>query len=184
MRKIVSALFITLNGVVGSPEQWQFDHFDEEMMAAMAAQVAAEDSILLGRTTYEEWLGYWPSVNDQAYATHINSTPKYVASTTLDRVEWGGWGNATLLDGDLANTVGELKRQPGKNIGVAGSPTLVRSLLAHNLLDELTLMVHPVVAGRGKRLFGEGDELKRLRLSGSRITPSGVALLTYQPHTA
>ncbi len=179
MRKVVAALFISLDGVAEAPHQWQFDNFDEDMAANMDAVQAAQDAILLGRVTYQEWAGYWPTATtDEDYASYINTTPKYVVSTTLDTVEWQ---NSTLIKGDLAEAIGKLKGQPGKDIGVAGSPTLVRSLLQQDLLDELQLMVHPVVAGSGKRLFGDGDELKRLRLVEARATRSGVALLTYRP---
>jgi len=181
MRKVNSALFITLDGVTQSPEKWQFDHFDDDMMAAMGAAIAAEDTILLGRVTYQDWAPYWPTSNDEPYASHINSTPKYVVSTTLDTVEWGKWDNVSLLKGNLAEEIAKLKQQPGQNIGVPGSPTLVRSLLQNDLLDELMLMIHPVVAGSGTRLFADGADLKRLKLVDSKITKTGVALLTYQP---
>ena len=178
MRKVTAGLFISLDGVVESPDQWQFDHFDEDMMAGMGSQIAAEDTVLLGRVTYQEWAAYWPTSTDEPYASHINNTPKYVVSTTLERVEWQ---NSTLIKGSLAEEVTRLKQQPGKTIGVAGSPTLVRSLLQEDLLDELTLMIHPVVVGRGKRLFKDGDALKRLKLVYSKTTRTGVLILTYQP---
>jgi dihydrofolate reductase len=181
MRKVIAGLFISLDGVTESPDQWQFDHFDEDMMAAMGSHIAAEDTILLGRVTYEEWAPYWPTSTDEPYASHINNTPKVVVSTTLDEVEWGQWDNATLIKGNLAEEIARLKRQPGKNIGVSGSPTLVQSLLQADLLDELTLMVHPVVAGRGKRLFKDESDLKRLKLVDSKPTRTGVMILTYQP---
>jgi dihydrofolate reductase len=176
MRKVVSGLFISLDGVTESPDKWQFDHFDEDMMANMGAHIAAEDTILLGRVTYEEWAPYWPTSTDEPYASHVNGTPKHVVSTTLNKVEWK---NSTLIKGNLAEEIAKLKQQPGKNIGVAGSPTLVRSLLQNDLLDELTLMVHPVVVGSGKRLFKDGGDLKRLKLVDSKTTPTGVVILTY-----
>jgi dihydrofolate reductase len=170
-------LFISLDGVVEAPYKWQFDVFDDDMIAAMSAHIDAEDTILLGRVTYLDWAPYWPTSTDEPYASHINNTPKVVVSTTLDTVEWQ---NSTLVKANLAQQIARLKQQPGKNIGVAGSPTLVYSLLQHDLLDELTLMVHPVVAGSGKRLFKEGGDLKRLHLVASKTTASGVALLTYR----
>jgi dihydrofolate reductase len=179
MRKLIAALFISLDGVVESPEKWQFDHFDDGMMQAMIAQLSQQDALLMGRKTYQEWADYWPTATDEPFASFINNTPKYVASTTLDNVD--AWRGTTLLKGDLAQSVNALKNQEGKVIGTAGSPTLVRALLNHDLLDELLLMVHPVVVNSGKRLFQEGDALKRLKLTDSKITPSGVALLTYTP---
>ena len=178
MRKVVAGLFISLDGVTESPDQWQFDHFDEDMMATMGAHIAEVDTVLLGRVTYQEWAPYWPTSTDEPFASHINNTPKYVISTTLDQVEWK---NATLIKGNLAEEITKLKQQPGKNIGVAGSPTLVQSLLQSDLLDELTLMVHPVVAGSGKRLFKDESDLKRLKLVDSKTTRTGVVILTYQP---
>jgi dihydrofolate reductase len=178
MRKVISGLFISLDGVTEAPDQWQFDNFDAEMAAAMGAHIDAEDTVLLGRVTYQDWASYWPTSTDEPYASHINNTPKYVFSTTLDKVDWQ---NSTLVKGSLAETIARLKQQPGKNIGVSGSPTLVRSLLQNDLLDELTLMIHPVVVGRGKRLFTDGSDLKRLKLINSQTTSTGVVFATYQP---
>lgn len=178
MRKVASGLFISLDGVVEAPDKWQFDHFDAEMAAAMASWIAEEDTVLLGRVTYQEWAPYWPTSTDEPYASHINNTPKYVVSTTLGKVEWQ---NSTLIRGSMAQEVARLKQQPGKTIGVAGSPTLARSLLESDLLDELTLMIHPVIVGKGKRLFRDGNALKRLKLVNSKTTGTGVAILTYQP---
>jgi dihydrofolate reductase len=181
MRKVVSTLFISLDGVTESPDQWQFDHFDEDMMETMMAAIAEIDTIMLGRVTYEEWSSYWPTSTDEPFASWINNTPKVVVSTTLDKVEWGEWNKVSLIKDNLAQEIAKLKQQPGKNIGVNGSPTLVRSLVQQDLLDELTLTVHPVVAGSGKRLFKDSDDLKRLKLVDSKMTRTGVAILTYQP---
>jgi dihydrofolate reductase len=178
MRKVISGLFISLDGVTEAPDQWQFDNFDAEMGAAMGAHISEEDTILLGRVTYQEWAPYWPTATDEPYASHINNTPKYVASTTLESVDWK---NSMLIKDSVAKEIARLKRQPGKNIGVAGSPTLARWLLQHDLLDELILMIHPVVVGRGKRFFQNGSELKRFKLIRSQVTSTGVAILTYQP---
>lgn len=181
MMKVVSWLFMSLNGVVEAPNEWQFDVMDDDMIADIGSQMNAEDAMLMGRVSYQEWAAYWPTSTDEPYASHINKLPKYVVSTTLDKVEWGEWDAPTLIKGNLAEEINKLKQQPGKNIGVGGSPTLVRSLLQENLLDELKLMVHPVVVGRGKRLFADTNDLKRLKLVDSKMTGSGVAILTYQP---
>jgi dihydrofolate reductase len=177
MRKVVAGLFITLDGVVESPDKWQ-EHFDEDMGEAMMEQLSSQDAVLLGRVTYQEWASYWPTATDEPFASFINSTPKYVFSTTLDSVE--EWKNSTLVKGDLAQEIAKLKQLPGKNIGTAGSPSLVYSLLEQDLLDELILLVHPVVAGNGKRLFKEGGNLKRLQLVSSKPTTTGTVILTYQ----
>jgi dihydrofolate reductase len=181
MRKVVSWLFISVDGVVEAPNEWQFDVFNDEMIADLAAQTDAEDAILLGRVSYQEWLPYWPTSTDEPYASHINNTPKYVVSTTLDDVEWGQWKKPKLIKGNLRDEITRLKNQPGKNIGVGGSPTLVRSLLQESLLDELKLMVHPVIVGHGKRLFTDDMDLGRLKLIDSKTTGTGVVILTYQP---
>lgn len=118
-------------------------------IAEMASHIAAEDTVLLGRVTYQEWARYWPTSTDEPYASHINNSPKYVVPTTVDEVDWK---NSTLIKGTPAREIHQLKQQPGKNIGIGGSPALVRSLLQADLLDELKLMIHPVVVGRGKRL--------------------------------
>jgi dihydrofolate reductase len=178
MRKVVSGLFISLDGVTESPDKWQFDVFDEDMGASMAALLDAQDTILMGRVTYQEWAGYWPTSTDEPFASYINNTPKYVVSTTLDKVEWK---HSTLIKGNLAEEIAKLKQQAGKNIGVAGSSTLVNSLLQNDLLDELVLMIHPVVVGSGRRLFKDGDALKRLQLIDAKTTRSGVVMVRYQP---
>jgi dihydrofolate reductase len=178
MRKIVSGLFISLDGVTEAPNEWQFDNFDEDMGSAMGAMIGDTDTILLGRVTYQEWADYWPTSTDEPFAGFINNTPKYVVSTTLDNVTWQ---NSTLIKGNLAEELARLKAQPGKNITVTGSPTLVRSLIQQDLLDELILMIHPVIVGKGKRLFTPGVDLKRLQLVSHTMTSTGVAILTYHP---
>lgn len=181
MRKVIASLFITVDGVVESPNEWQ-EHFDEDMGQAMMEQLASQDAVLLGRVTYQDWVSYWPTATDEPFASFINSTPKYVFSTTLESVE--AWQNSILVKGDLAQEIARLKQQPGKNIGTAGSPTLVHSLLEQNLVDELVLLVHSVVAGSGKRLFKDGDSLKRLNLLSAKPTSTGTVILTYQPRKA
>lgn len=181
MRKVSSWLFISLDGVVEAPDQWQEGLFDDDMAKDLTSQIDAEDAILMGRVTYQAFASYWPTATDEPFASHINKTPKYVVSTTLDKAEWGQWDQPKLIKGNLAKEIDKLKRQSGKNIGVSGSPTLVRSLLRENLLDELRLLVHPVVVGSGKRLFNEDGDLMKLRLADSKVTSTGVAILTYQP---
>ena len=181
MRKVTAGLFVSLDGVVGSPERWQLPYFNDEMGEAVGAAMAEADAMLLGRVTYEEFASYWPGVSaeEQPFAGYMNNTPKYVVSTTLDEpLEWKG---STLIKGNVAEEVSRLKQQPGKNIGMTGSATLVRSLLQDDLLDELVLMVHPVVVGGGRRLFEEGGGSKELRLVDSKVFSTGVVSLTYEP---
>ena len=182
MRKLVSGLFISLDGVVESPDKWQYA-FDAEMGAALSTTLETTDTILMGRVTYSEWAGYWPGVtsgDDVAFANWINNSPKHIASTTLSDVD--DWANSTLIKGDLAAAVEELKAGEGKGIAVPGSPTLVRALLDLGLLDELTLLIHPVIAGEGRRkLFADDTGLKRLELVSTGPTSSGVVIATYHP---
>ncbi len=180
MRKLVSGLFVALDGVVEAPNRWQFE-FDPEMEASMGEQIARGDTVLLGRVTYQEWADYWPTSTNEPFAHFINTTPKYVVSTTLDKVSWGAYDNVHLVKVNVVEEIKRLKQQAGKDILVAGSPTLVESLLQADLLDELILLVHPLLAGEGKRLFKEGRALKRLKLSDSKATSSGAVILTYQP---
>ncbi len=181
MRKVVSWLFVSLDGVVEAPNEWQFDVMDDDMIGDITSQMDAEDAILFGRVTYQDFAPFWPTSTDEPFASHINKVPKYVVSTTLDKVEWGKWEKPTLIKGNLAKEINKLKQQPGKNIGVSGSSTLVRSLLQEKLLDELKLMIHPVIVGKGKRLFTEDVDLKRLQLVDSKVSSTGVVILTYQP---
>lgn len=182
MRKVIASLFVSLDGVAERPDKWQFDVFDEDMGAEMIEQLSQIDTFLLGRVTYEEWKDYWPNATtDLDFANIINHTPKYVASTTLDSVSWGSYDTIHLVKGDLAAEIKRLKALPGKNISVAGSPGLVRSLLQMGLVDEFIPLIHPVIVGQGKRLYG--DELQRLKLTRSKITGSGVAILTYVPRS-
>jgi dihydrofolate reductase len=180
MRKITAGLFVSLDGVMESPEKWHFPYFNDEMAEAVGAAMAATDAMLLGRVTYQEFASYWPGVSseDQPFADHMNNTPKYVVSTTLSKAEWQ---NSTLINGNIAEEITKLKQQPGKNIGITGSATLVQSLLQEDLLDELGLMIHPVVVGTGRRLFKEGGDQKGLKLVDSKTFSTGVVYLTYQP---
>lgn len=178
MGKVAAGLFITLDGVVQAPENWSFDSFDADMGMAMGKAINGQDAVLLGRVTYEEWVSYWPTSDNEPFASFINSAPKYVFSKSLNTVNWQ---NSTLVKGDLVEEVTKLKQQYSKNVGTTGSPSLVRSLLAANLLDELILMVYPVIAGSGARLFTDNSTLKRMKLIDSSITASGVAILTYTP---
>ena len=180
MRKVTAGLFVSLDGVVESPEKWHFPYFNDEMGEAVEAAISASDTMLLGRVTYQEFAAYWPGVSseDEPFATHMNNTPKYVVSKTLDKAEWN---NSTLISGNVAEEITKLKQQPGKNIGITGSATLVQSLLQDDLLDELGLLVHPVVVGSGKRFFEDGGDQKGLKLVDSRTFSTGVVYLTYQP---
>jgi len=183
MRKLIASFFISLDGVVEAPDKWHFPYFNDEMGQAVGEAIAATDSMLLGRRTYEEWAAFWPQQDPASdpFVSVMNETPKFVASTTLDKVEWH---NSTLLEGDLAEAVNELKARPGKNIGMSGSATLVRSLLERGVLDELRLLVHPLVVGQGARLFPDGASPVSLELVDAKTFSTGVLDLTYRPAVA
>jgi dihydrofolate reductase len=182
VRKIVSGLFISLDGVVESPEKWHFPYFNDQMGAVIGDRMATSDTMLLGRTTYQEFASFWPTQGpevDKEMAARMNDTPKLVVSSTLDTVDWS---NSTLVPGKTAAAdLTARKQEPGKDISVVGSPTLVRTLLRDGVLDELDLLVHPVVVGSGKRLFPDGWEKQGLALISSETFSTGVVRLIYQP---
>ncbi len=176
-RDLTASFFISLDGVVDSPQDWHFPYVDDALMEAVRADMTA-DTIVLGRRTYEEWAAYWPhQPSDGGLADHINGTPKLVASKTLDGLDWA---NASVIEGDVGEALTELKRQSGGDISITGSGTLVRSLLEAEIVDELRLMVHPIVVGRGKHLFEYGTEPKGMWLAESETFDSGVLRLRYR----
>jgi dihydrofolate reductase len=179
MRKLTAGLFMSVDGVVEAPNHWQFDSFDDELGRLLGDTMAHVDTGVLGRVGYEEWSAHWPAAGgDNLFAAFINGLPKYVASTTL-RGDLG-W-NATLIDGDVEAFLTELKRSEGGEISLFAGISLVQRLLSAGILDELTLMIHPVVAGAGRRLFEHDDAPSLLELVRSSITSKGNAVLTYAP---
>jgi dihydrofolate reductase len=180
MRKVIVVELLSLDGVMESPEEWAFSYSNAEMEEMNASGMAASDALLLGRVTYEGLAAFWPNQpSGEQMVDYINSVSKFVVSTILE--EPLGWNNSTLIKGDVAEEVPRLKRQPGKDITIIGSGALVRSLLRDGLLDELRLMVHPVVLGAGKRLFENGGDQQALKLMDSKTFSTGVVYLTYQP---
>ena len=175
MRKIIAGLFVTLDGVVESPQDWQFPYFNDELGAALGAGMQAADTLLLGRNTYDMFAGFWPTSQDDM-ADYMNNTPKYVVSSTLQKADWQ---NTTIIDGDVAAGITKLKKAKGKNISLSGSPSLALWLLQEKLLDELWLIVCPIVVGSGAKLFPEGTEQLPLRLASSETFKTGVLSLTY-----
>jgi dihydrofolate reductase len=180
VRKVVAVELVSVDGVIESPEEWAFSYSNDEMEEANASGMATSDALLLGRVTYEALAAFWPNQpGGTPMVDYINSVPKFVVSGTLE--EPLEWNNSTLIKGDAAEGIAELKRRPGKDITIIGSGALVRSLLRDGLLDELGLMVHPVVLGGGKRLFEDGGDRKALELVDSRTFGTGVVYLTYRP---
>ncbi len=180
MRKIVAGLFVSVDGVVAEPDAWTGPYFSPEVGQVIGSLIAGGDTLLLGRVTYQEFAA---AFGDQTggMADTMNSFPKVVVSTTLDRADWQ---NSTLISGDVAAEITRLKQQPGQNINVSGSGTLVSWLLRQGLLDQLDLLLFPVVVGHGKRLFGDGGSQVPMRLVASDAFGSGVVHLTYHPANA
>ena len=178
MRKVTAGLFYSVDGVVEAPNLWQFDSFDEDLGAEMNRMIAIVDTVLLGRVGYQEWADYWPNAGDgDPFGNFINPDKKFVASRTLSgELEWQ---NSRLIDGRLEDFVAALTETEGREISVCGSISLVRQLLFAGLLDSLTIMVHPVIAGVGRHLFEPGDPVTRLTLQDSRRTSKGNTILRY-----
>jgi dihydrofolate reductase len=179
MRKLNASFFISIDGVVEAPETWHFPYFDDEMGAVVGGAIAATDAFLLGRRTYEEFAAFWPRQDpgQDPMAHAMNSMPKFVVSRSLGEP---AWEHSTVLRGEAADEVSRLKQKPGGDIAITGSATLVRSLLEAGLIDELRLMVHPIVVGRGARLFDGGMDQTPLELAQSQTFGSGVLNLTYR----
>jgi dihydrofolate reductase len=195
MSKVIVTNHLTLDGVMqapGRPDEdlrggfehggWATPNTDEVMGRVMGEGMAQGGPLLLGRRTYEDFYDFWPKQKDNPFTEVLDRVQKYVASTTL--TEPLPWSNSTLLEGDVAEAVTNLRRQPGKDIGVLGSGELVGTLMRHSLVDRYVLMYHPIVLGSGRRLFREGSPLASLRLVDSVTTTTGVVIATYEPTEA
>ena len=184
MATIVSTLFISLDGVVEIDPAWHFPYFDEHMGAAVSEDYEGVDALVLGRVTYDSFAGAWPDREaaggeDATFAKQLGDTRKLVATRGERDL---GWRNVEAVHGDLPGAVKALASEPGvEKVLVAGSISVVRQLLAAGLLDELRLLVHPVAARHGQRLFDEGDAIYPLRLLRSETFPTGVVRLVYAP---
>jgi dihydrofolate reductase len=176
MRKLVESTFVTLDGVISDPQVWGSPYWDEEHNAYATKLLFAADALLLGRATYEGFVQAWPSRTGDDYSDRINAMPKYVASRTLKEATW----NSTILGGDVAEEVAQLKAEPGENILKFGTGELDRTLIANGLIDELHLWVFPVLAGSGQTLI-EGIEPTHLELVETTPFASGIVVHVYAP---
>ncbi|MFE1260036.1 dihydrofolate reductase family protein [Streptomyces albogriseolus] len=185
-RKIVASVFISLDGVVEAPDQWHFPYFNDEMGAAVGAGLSNADTMLFGRVTYDSFAGAWPEREaaggeDAGFAKQLGDMRKIVFSRSpLDF----RWRNSEQAHGDVAEVAAALKREPGGDIGLSGSISIIRQLLAAGLLDELQLLVHPIAVRKGMRLFDEGEPSIPLKLLTSETFGTGVLNLVYGPDTA
>jgi|UPI000687FB2E dihydrofolate reductase len=175
MRTVVAYELLSLDGVAEAPDEF-FADWDDAMEENLGAVIAAQDTVVLGRRSYEEWAGYWPGSDIEPFATFINGVSKYVAtSTPLDR----DWAGSTAVDGGLVEFVRDLKSRAGGDIGVHASISVVQALLAAGVVDELRLVIAPTIAGRGRRLF-DGVPPIRLESMQSSTSPSGSLLVHYR----
>ena len=189
MSKVVVLTNLTLDGVMQGParpdedRRGGFEHggwaAPYAAMEATGNNFASAGALLFGRRTYENFYAVWPKQTNSPYTEFLNTIPKYVASTTLK--EPLPWSNSTLLKGDAAQTVSQLKEQPGKDLLIMGSGELIQSLMRANLIDDYVLLIHPLVLGSGRRLFPDGGAAATLRLVATSTTDKGVVIATYQP---
>lgn len=191
MSRVVVINHLTLDGVMQAPGRreedtrggfaqggWAGPSVDGVVNAALGARMPQSGGLLLGRRSYEDMLGYW-NTQDSPFKDLLNSAPKYVVSRTLR--EPLPWPNSTLLSGDVAEAVAQLRQPPGKDLNVMGSGELIQTLMRQDLIDEYLLLIHPLVLGAGRRLFAEGGPPAPLRLVDSTVSPTGVLIATYQP---
>jgi dihydrofolate reductase len=176
MRKLVAGMFVSADGVVEAPEKWTVAYKHPEIDQTIGARFASSDAMLLGRRTYETFAAAFSGHTDPMSA-QMNAMPKFVVSTTLKSADWE---NSTVIAGDVASEIKRLKQQPGKDIGISGSGTLVLWLLRNRLLDELQMLVPPIVVGSSKKLFDGGGELP-LTLINCKTLSNGVLAVTYGP---
>jgi dihydrofolate reductase len=175
MRKVVAYELLSFDGVAEQPEKFVTE-FDDVMRLNLGRVIAAQDAVLLGRRTYDDWAAFWPSSDIEPFASFINAVQKYVVTSTPPEPEWA---QTEVVQGGLADFVGELKRQPGGDIGIHGSISVAQALLDAGLVDELRLVVAPALHARGRKLF-DGGSPRRLSLIRSITSPSGYLLLDYE----
>lgn len=178
MGKIIVTEFVSLDGVFENPHEWHFPFFQEQAQQYKMNELRATDALLLGRETYEGFAQAWPERSGDEFSDTFNSMPKHVVSTTLENPTWN---NSHVVKGDLATELGALRDRYEQDIFIHGSGTLANSLLRQGLIDEVRLMVHPIVVGRGRRFFEDGTSIPALELADVTAWDGGIALMTYRP---
>jgi dihydrofolate reductase len=180
MGKIVIAEFMSLDGVIEAPHTWHFPYMTDDMTEHAVQQILEADAFLYGRKTYEEFAGFWSTQvnNEFGFADKLNAAPKYVVSTTLESADWN---NSTLIKSNVIEEIKRLKQEISGIISMTGSATLIQSLMQENLIDEYQLMIHPIVVGKGVRLFKDGLNTLPLKLVSTRVFDGGVILAIHHP---
>jgi dihydrofolate reductase len=177
--RLVATEYVSLDGVFEEPGHWSFPYFDEEAAGFKFEELRSSDALLLGRKTYEGFAAAWPTMQGTGeFGEKMNTMPKYVVSSTMERADWSG---SKIIKGDAAAEIRKLKEQPGQDLLLSGSAQLFNSLMRENLIDLYRLMVHPIVVGKGKRLFAESADQKGLELTGTKRFPKGIVVLELTP---
>lgn len=177
--RLVATEYLSLDGVFEEPGQWSFPFFSEEAGQFKFKELRESDALLLGRHTYEGFAAAWPSMPGTGeFGEKMNAMPKYVVSSTLDKVEWAG---SKLITGNLAEEIRKLKQEPGQDLLLSGSAQLFNALARENLIDLYRFMLHPIILGKGKRLFADGADRRVLTLTESRAFAGGIVVLEYVP---
>ena len=182
MRKLIVSEWLTLDGVFDGDTmgQWELPFNSDDKLAFVKEGILSSDALLVGHVTYDMLAAYWPAQknNEMGWADWVNSMPKYVVSSTLEKADWN---NSTILKKDVVEEITHLKQQSGRQILIPGSATLVQSLMRTDLIDEYQFLVHPIMMGSGKRFYKEGMNTSGLKLIETRTFSSGVVLLCFQP---
>jgi len=179
--RLVATEYLTLDGVFEEPGQWSFPFFNEEAGQFKFQELRESDALLLGRRTYDGFAAAWPTMEGTGeFGVKMNTMPKYVVSSTLTDPKWSG---SVVVKGDLATEIGKLKAKPGKDLLLAGSGQLFNALMRAGLIDRYRFMVHPIVLGKGRRLFADGVDERTLAYAGAKTFSTGIVVLEYGPGT-
>lgn len=177
--RLVATEYVSLDGIFDEPGEWSGPYFNDEAIQFKSEELESSDAQLLGRKTYEGFARAWPTMEGTGeFGVKFNSMPKYVVTSTLDKLEWTG---SRPIKGDVAAEVRKLKQQPGKDLLLQGSGMLFNALMRENLIDVYHLMVHPIVIGHGNHLFGNSDDMRKLKLIDAKPFATGIVVLKFEP---